>query len=66
MKKNNLLRSSGLQSLIASLLCILVGLLVGYLALLIINAEGAGEAISVIIKNFYYLRFTGSITSNPV
>ena len=54
MKKNNLLRSSGLQSLIASLLCILVGLLVGYLALLIINAEGAGEAISVIIKNFLY------------
>ena len=54
MKKNNLLRSSGVQSLIASLLCILVGLLVGYLALLIINAKGAGEAISVIIKNFLY------------
>ena len=54
MKKNNLLRSSGLQSLIASLLCILVGLLVGYLALLIINAEGAGEAITNIIKNFMY------------
>ena len=54
MKKNNLLRNSGVQSLLASLMCIVVGLLVGYIALLIINAEGAGEAISVIIKNFFY------------
>ena len=54
MKKNNLLRNSGVQSLLASLLCILVGLLVGYIALLIINAEGAWEAISTIGKNFLY------------
>ena len=43
MKKNNLLRNSGVQSLLASLMCILVGLLAGYVALLIINAEGAGR-----------------------
>ena len=54
MKKNNLLRNSGLQSLLASLVCILVGLLVGYVALLIINAEGAGKAITTIIQNFMY------------
>lgn len=54
MKKNNLLRNSGVQSLLASLMCILVGLLVGYIALLIINAEGAWEAISNIVKNFLY------------
>lgn len=54
MKKNRLLRNSGLQSLLASLMCIVVGLLVGYLMLLMINAEGAGEAISTIIKNFMY------------
>ena len=54
MKKNNLLRNSGVQSLLASLMCILVGLLVGYVALLIINAEGAWEAISNIVKNFLY------------
>ena len=54
MKKNNLLRNSGVQSLLASLMCILVGLLAGYVALLIINAEGAGEAIGNIIKNFLY------------
>ena len=54
MKKNNLLRNSGFQSLLASLLCILVGLLVGYIALLVINAEGAWEAICAIVKNFMY------------
>ena len=54
MKKNNLLKNSGVQSLIASVLCILVGLLVGYIALLIINAEGAWKAISTICKNFMY------------
>ena len=54
MKKNNLLKNSGVQSLLASLLCILVGLLVGYIALLIINAEGAWEAITTIVKNFLY------------
>ena len=54
MKNNNLLKNSGVQSMLASLLCILVGLLVGYIALLIINAEGAGKAIMTIIKNFLY------------
>ena len=53
MKKNNLLRNSGLQSMLASVMCILVGLLVGYIALLIINAEGAWEAITTIIKNYF-------------
>lgn len=54
MKKERtpLLARSGVQSLIASLLCILVGLLVGYLVLLIINPEGAAEAITAIVKNF--------------
>ena len=54
MKKYNLLKNSGVQSLIASVLCILVGLLVGYIALLIINAEGAWNAITTICKNFLY------------
>ena len=54
MKKNNLLKNSGVQSLIASVLCILIGLLVGYIALLIINAEGAWKAITTICKNFMY------------
>ena len=54
MKKNYLLRNSGVQSLLASLMCILVGLLAGYIALLVINAEGAWDAICNIVKNFLY------------
>ena len=50
--KKSLLRSDGFQSLIASLLCILLGLLIGYIVLLIINPAGAWEAITTIIKNF--------------
>ena len=54
MNMKKLLKNNGLQSLLASLMCILVGLLVGYIALLVINAEGAGKAIMTIIKNFFY------------
>ena len=50
--KKNLLKSNAVQSLIASLVCILLGLFIGYLALLIINPAGAGKAIFDIVKNF--------------
>ena len=53
-KKNSLLRNSGLQSLLASLVCILLGLLAGYVVLLIINPEGAWTAIVNIVKNYMY------------
>ncbi len=51
-KRENLLRKPGMQTLLASLLCIVLGLLVGFIALLIINPSGAGEAIGDIVKNF--------------
>mgnify|MGYP002561675392 CR=1 FL=1 len=51
MKKNPL-KSNAVQSLIASLVCILLGLFIGYLVLLIINPAGAGKAIGDIVKNF--------------
>lgn len=51
-QKRSLLRNDAVQSLLASLLCILIGLLVGYVVLLMINPAGAGEAISTIVKNF--------------
>lgn len=50
--KKNLLKRDGVQSLLASLLCVVLGLLIGYIVLLIINPAGAGEAISTVIKNF--------------
>ena len=52
MKK--ILKNQAVQSLLASLLCILVGLLIGYIVLLFINPAGAGEAIITVIKNFFY------------
>ncbi len=54
MKKETspLLRNSAVQSLLASLLCILAGLLLGYIVLLIINPSGANDAIVAIVKNF--------------
>ena len=48
-----LLRRPMVQTLIASLICILLGLLVGYIALLIINPAGASEAIISVLKNFW-------------
>ena len=52
MKK--FLKSEGGQSFIASILCIILGLLIGYVVLLFIAPKGAGTAIGVIIKNFLY------------
>ena len=53
-EKSSLLRNKGFQSLLASLLCIVLGLLIGYIVLLIINPAGAGEAIRTIVENFLY------------
>ena len=51
MKK--MLKNNAVQSLIASLICIILGLLIGYIVLLFINPAGAGEAIMAVIKNFW-------------
>lgn len=49
MKQNkNILKNPGVQSLLTSLLCILLGLFIGYLVLLLINPTGAWGAM----KNF--------------
>ena len=53
-KKTGLLRNSAIQTVIGSLLCILIGLLIGYIVLLIINPGGAWKAIMAIMKNFLY------------
>ncbi len=50
--KKNFLKKPAVQSLIASLLCIVLGLLIGYIVLLFINPAGAGDAILAVIKNF--------------
>ncbi len=47
------LKKPAVQAIIAALLCIVLGLFIGYIALLIINPAGAGEAIITILKNYF-------------
>ncbi len=58
--KKNLLKNNGVQTLLASLICVVLGLLIGFIVLLFINPEGAGEAILAVIKNF--LNYSKSAT----
>ena len=58
--KQNLLKNNGVQSLLASLACVVLGLLIGFIVLLFINPNGAGEAIAAVMKNF--LNYSKSAT----
>ena len=58
--KKNLLKNNGVQSLLASLACVVLGLLIGYIVLLFITPNGAGEAIAAVMKNF--LNYSKSAT----
>jgi len=52
-KRTPFLKIAGVQTLVASLLCILLGLVIGFIVLWVINPEGAWEAISDIVRNFW-------------
>ena len=52
-QKTSLLRKEGFQTLLASLACILGGLIVGYVVLLLIEPSGALEAIMAVMKSFF-------------
>ena len=53
MKQNkSLLKNPSFQAILTSLVCIILGLLIGFIVLLIINPAGAGEAITTILLNF--------------
>ncbi len=43
----------GLQTVLASVLCVVAGLLIGFLILLIIDPRHAGEGILAIVSNFF-------------
>ena len=61
--KKNILKNNGVQSLLASLVCVILGLLIGYIVLLFINPDGAGEAITDVMKNF--LTYSKPIRISP-
>lgn len=44
--------NKGVMTFISSMLCILLGLVVGFIVLLCINKEGAWDAITSMVKNF--------------
>lgn len=51
MKK--ILKNEAVQSFITSVICILIGMLVGYIVLLLIEPSGAAESIIAVAKNFF-------------
>ncbi len=52
-QSDSFLSKPAVQSILAALLCIVIGLLIGYIALLIISPKGATEAIITILKNYF-------------
>ena len=58
-ERTSLIRRDGVQTLLASLACVLGGLLVGYLVLLIIEPSGAFDAIVAVMTSFF--RFPGAL-----
>lgn len=57
--KTSLIRRDGFQTLLASLICVLGGLIVGYIVLLLIEPRGAFGAITAIMKSFF--RYPGKM-----
>ncbi len=53
MQKSSILRKPAVQTILASLVCIVLGVLIGFIALLIINSSGAWNALMEILKNFW-------------
>lgn len=55
-KKQKFLRNNGFQTVLASLICIIIGFIIGFVVLLIISPAGAGKAITAILKTFSIIR----------
>ena len=58
LKRGNIFSSPAFLSIASAVLCALIGILVGYIILLIISPSHAGQAIITILKNFFYYRKT--------
>lgn len=51
-KNKNLLKNPGFQSFLAALVCIIIGIFIGYIVLLAISPKDAFGGITAIMKNF--------------
>ncbi|MCR5343602.1 MAG: ABC transporter permease [Butyrivibrio sp.] len=57
-EKTSLLRKPGFQTLLASIVCAILGILLGYVILLIMNPAHASEGMFAILRNFF--KFAGN------
>ena len=55
-KFSEIMKKDGMQSLVSSLICIILGLFLGFIVLLFINPTGAFKAITDVMKNFFYYK----------
>ena len=53
MEKTSLFKKPGFQTLLASIICAILGIVIGYLILLCMNPEHAAEGMMAILKNFF-------------
>ena len=53
---NKITSSNQFKSIVSAIICALIGILVGFIILTIINAEHAPKAIATILKNFLYYK----------
>lgn len=53
---NKIISSESFKSIFSAIICALVGIIVGFIILLAINAEHAPKAMSTILKNFMYYK----------
>ncbi len=58
-EKTPLIRQDGFQTLLSSMVCVLGGLIIGYIVLLLIEPSGAFGAITAIMKSFF--RYPGKM-----
>ena len=57
-EKTSIFRKPGFQTLLASILCAILGIILGYLVLLMMNPAHAAEGILAILRNFF--KFAGN------
>lgn len=57
------IKKEGTQTVISSILCALLGILLGYIVLLCINAENAGKAMGQYLKTLATFRQTHDLKS---
>ena len=51
--KKSFMENPAVQGILSALICIVIGVLIGYIVLLVINPAEAGTGIMAIMKNFF-------------